>query len=344
MLYKSEINYTFIILLAFLFTFSESSFGQNTAGVINGRIVDGQTGEPIVQATVVIKGLTKGVCTDLEGNYTLKNVPPGIQKVECRYLGYKGRIIEVFVKSGEIARCNFLLEEESSLGPYDPNHKLFFPAGVHSCNESKTISVKMYKDSPDGTFVLNWDDISSTGCEYYCLVTDSSGIIGEYHGLSTPMSFCTFKTSGSHITLHFKTGQIMPGNPPNDLSKCRCTFKEVTVPVIDHSEKTIQLNPDSETKYYQFKANAGFYTPFSKKLYYLNSKTGKVRPGKYWLAKMNENDFLISSFIVINPLKEYYSVKGKKYKGAELIRKKELSQLEFDFKKDIYDGFDFWNY
>lgn len=62
------------------------------AGVVKGTVVDAQ-GEPIIGATIKIKGDTKhGTITDLDGNFTL-NVNPGTD-IEVSYIGYKSQILK----------------------------------------------------------------------------------------------------------------------------------------------------------------------------------------------------------------------------------------------------------
>ena len=41
---------------------------------ITGTIVD-QSGEPVIGASIVVKGTSNGTITDIDGNYTLANVP-----------------------------------------------------------------------------------------------------------------------------------------------------------------------------------------------------------------------------------------------------------------------------
>ncbi|WP_308756896.1 TonB-dependent receptor [uncultured Bacteroides sp.] len=54
---------------------------------ITGRVVD-QAGEPVIGASVVLKGTTNGIITDVNGNYTLSDVPEdGI--ISFSYIGYK---------------------------------------------------------------------------------------------------------------------------------------------------------------------------------------------------------------------------------------------------------------
>ena len=42
---------------------------------VTGTVVDSETGEPLVGATVKVKGTTKGALTDMDGKFTLKNIP-----------------------------------------------------------------------------------------------------------------------------------------------------------------------------------------------------------------------------------------------------------------------------
>lgn len=43
-------------------------------GTVKGQVVDVQ-GEPIIGASVLVKGTTNGTITDFDGNFTLGNVP-----------------------------------------------------------------------------------------------------------------------------------------------------------------------------------------------------------------------------------------------------------------------------
>ena len=54
--------------------------------VIKGKVL-GTDGEPIIGASVLVKGSTTGVVTDLDGNYTLSNVSKGAI-LEFSYVGY----------------------------------------------------------------------------------------------------------------------------------------------------------------------------------------------------------------------------------------------------------------
>ena len=55
---------------------------------IKGRILDKETGEPLVGALVKVTGSAQGAVTDVDGNYTLKHIPAGTYTIEVTYIGY----------------------------------------------------------------------------------------------------------------------------------------------------------------------------------------------------------------------------------------------------------------
>lgn len=58
------------------------------AGVLSGTVTDKADGKPIVGATVNIPDIRYGSITDVNGHYTLNNLPKGIYLVQVSYLGY----------------------------------------------------------------------------------------------------------------------------------------------------------------------------------------------------------------------------------------------------------------
>ena len=61
---------------------------------ISGVILDKVTNEPIIGASIVIKGTTQGTITDYDGQFMLDNVATG-QYIECAYLGYETQDIRI---------------------------------------------------------------------------------------------------------------------------------------------------------------------------------------------------------------------------------------------------------
>jgi len=57
-------------------------------GRINGRVVDAETGEPLVGADVVIEGTDLGAATDANGDFVVLYVPAGTYRVAANYIGF----------------------------------------------------------------------------------------------------------------------------------------------------------------------------------------------------------------------------------------------------------------
>ena len=68
-------------------------FAANT-GKIRGKLTDKATGEPLVGASVILKGTSLGASADVNGEYVILNVSPGAYTLEGKYLGYQPLAIE----------------------------------------------------------------------------------------------------------------------------------------------------------------------------------------------------------------------------------------------------------
>ena len=79
-----------LLLVGFLLASVQFSFAQFTA---SGKIVDTQ-GEPLIGATVLVKGTTIGTVTDIDGNYTLQ-VPNDAAILVLSYTGFTNQEIAV---------------------------------------------------------------------------------------------------------------------------------------------------------------------------------------------------------------------------------------------------------
>ena len=96
-LIKPRATQRFISLLMVLI-FSGSVFA-GTTGKISGYVTDGETGEPIVGANIIIEGTYLGASADLDGYYNINNIPPGEYRVIFSAVGYQKIIVEkVLVK------------------------------------------------------------------------------------------------------------------------------------------------------------------------------------------------------------------------------------------------------
>jgi len=64
-----------------------------TTGKIAGRILDAETGDGLPGANVQIVGTSLGAATDVDGNFTILNVPPGTYKIKISFIGYQSVVV-----------------------------------------------------------------------------------------------------------------------------------------------------------------------------------------------------------------------------------------------------------
>ncbi|QDH79655.1 TonB-dependent receptor [Echinicola soli] len=83
---------TRLLLLILMGILPLISFGQSLK--ITGEVTDSDTGEPLVGATVLVSGSSKGTVTDPDGNYVLNNISKG-DVLKFSYLGYLSKNIKV---------------------------------------------------------------------------------------------------------------------------------------------------------------------------------------------------------------------------------------------------------
>jgi iron complex outermembrane recepter protein len=85
-----------------------SAYGADT-GTIRGKITDKSDGEGVYGASVVVAGTTIGTATDMNGNYTLQNVPAKPQKISVSIVGYSPANQIVTVSPGQTSSLNISL-------------------------------------------------------------------------------------------------------------------------------------------------------------------------------------------------------------------------------------------
>lgn len=99
-------------LTALFTTLTLASWSQT--GIIQGKIADATSNEPIPFANVIIQGTTTGASSDLDGNYQIKGITPGLYNVQVSFLGYKSLTeYEVQVFNNKPAQVDFKLEEDT---------------------------------------------------------------------------------------------------------------------------------------------------------------------------------------------------------------------------------------
>ena len=85
------------------------SFAQGSL-TISGVVTEKKTGEPIIGASILLKGQSSGTITDFNGNYSIPNVPSGATLV-FSYIGMKTQEVKVTASS----KLDISLEEDNQL-------------------------------------------------------------------------------------------------------------------------------------------------------------------------------------------------------------------------------------
>ena len=87
------------------------------SGKISGQVRGGDSGEALPGANVVISGTNIGAATDVDGFYTILNVPPGTYALQTSFIGYaKMTISDVRVSINQTTTINFDLKAEALEG------------------------------------------------------------------------------------------------------------------------------------------------------------------------------------------------------------------------------------
>lgn len=63
-------------------------------GALRGIIIDEETGEALLGATIIIEETSQGRSTDINGEFLLENIEPGIYSLRVQYLSYLTKVIE----------------------------------------------------------------------------------------------------------------------------------------------------------------------------------------------------------------------------------------------------------
>ncbi len=103
-----------LLSLFFLTIFASSLLFAGSAGKIAGTVKDKETGEPLPFANVFVDGTTMGAATDIDGNFVILNVAPGLYTVTASVVGFqKVSIKDVRINVDFTTRLEFELSSGS---------------------------------------------------------------------------------------------------------------------------------------------------------------------------------------------------------------------------------------
>lgn len=88
------------IILTILILFTATARAQDATSSITGTVSDAVTGELLIGANVLVPGTTLGAASDVNGNFTIRNVPAGTYRLQVSMIGYKPVVLTDVVVSG----------------------------------------------------------------------------------------------------------------------------------------------------------------------------------------------------------------------------------------------------
>ena len=110
---KHNLNKLLVGVAAIFFLLGSTAALGGTTGKISGRILD-KNKEPLPSTNVVLVGTTLGAVTDIEGYYSILNIPPGRYDVLVRLIGYRAASFKgVQVSVNNTTKLDATLEDES---------------------------------------------------------------------------------------------------------------------------------------------------------------------------------------------------------------------------------------
>ena len=105
----TNVRYTVLDKKIILSTKLDAQQHPQQGQVVRGNVVDGN-GEPVIGASILVKGTTIGVITDIDGNFILSNVPADAI-LEISFVGYQKQEVSVDGQSN----INVILSEDTEM-------------------------------------------------------------------------------------------------------------------------------------------------------------------------------------------------------------------------------------
>src|SRR5690606_18971043 len=106
-------NYMKGILLTITFCISALSGIFSQDGTIRGFVYEEESGEAVIFTNVYLAGTTMGASTDVNGYFSITNIPDGTYTLEVKYLGYETLQKQIDVSGDRIITEKLFLKKSS---------------------------------------------------------------------------------------------------------------------------------------------------------------------------------------------------------------------------------------
>lgn len=101
------------LILLFIFNCISLGLPAQSTGILSGTVTDARTGEPLIGATVLLEGTELGDATDVNGRYTITNIPTKTYNVKASFVGFIPQTrFNIVIRSEGNIDINFQLQED----------------------------------------------------------------------------------------------------------------------------------------------------------------------------------------------------------------------------------------
>lgn len=186
------------------------------AQTIKGFLLDGQSEMPLIGATVELTTVSpvRGTTTDLDGYFTLSDVPPGRHNLRLSYLGYESQNLpNVLVTTGKEVILNLTLEE--SINDLSTVTVTARTEPGRATNEMSTVSSRTFTAESVNRFAGGRADVSRMASNLAGVATSDdsrndivirgnspTGLLWQLEGIPipNPNHFSTLGTTGGPVS------------------------------------------------------------------------------------------------------------------------------------------------
>lgn len=99
---------------------------------VTGTVISEEDGQPVVGASVLVKGTTVGTITDIDGNFTLSNVPSSAKTLQVSYIGMATQEVAVRPNVRIVLKSDSELLDEVMVVAYGTVKKASFTGSASS--------------------------------------------------------------------------------------------------------------------------------------------------------------------------------------------------------------------
>jgi hypothetical protein len=113
---KNSFIYLFLLVLVSLLAYgcAKETVEPQTTGSIKGRVQNDHTAKGVAFASITTNPGTNAITTDINGHFSLTNIPTGKYTISAKKHGYESNIVQVHVEKDKTTHAQILLAAEDN--------------------------------------------------------------------------------------------------------------------------------------------------------------------------------------------------------------------------------------